>query len=200
MNKARLGLGCLGAVLGGGLGLVAGSLAMYALAGLVTRSRETQAYLTVVIVPLVALLGAVTLGSTLAAIPARRTPYLVVAAVGWVLLVLVLALGIGWNHRARPAKVRVRNETAMPFRNLFLGGDFRRSTGLGELAPGETSRAVGVDLAQPGSFDALEGRAGGGYVRHHLSPEEAAAIADGDYVWIVRGEDGALTYELAREP
>jgi len=200
MNKLSIGLGCLGVVIGACVGLVLGSLAMYALAGFVTKNREAQAYLTLLIVPGVALLGAVTVGATLAAIPAKRVALLGVAGVGWALLIGVLALGVSWHHRSRPAQVRVRNETSMPFHNLFLGGDFRRSTRIGELGPGETSRAVDVDLDQPGTFDALEGRAGSGYVRHWLSVAEAAAIADGNYAWVVRGEDGALSYELVRDP
>lgn len=195
--KGRFGLGCLGLVVGAGLGVLLGSLAMYALASLVTKSRETQAYLTLLIVPGVALVGAITVAATLAAIPAQRSPALLATAgVGWTVLLVVLAFGVSWHHRARPAQMRVRNETAMPFRNLFIGGDFRRSTRLGELLPGATTAPVPVDLAQPGSFDALEGQAGSGYVRHRLTPEESAALGDGDYTWVVRGTDGALTYEL----
>jgi hypothetical protein len=68
-GKKRLGLGCVGAVFGTVLGGLLGAFSGYALAAMITPSRETQAYLTLVIVPAVALLGAVTMAATLAALP-----------------------------------------------------------------------------------------------------------------------------------
>lgn len=200
MSKARLGLGCLGLVLGAGLGLLLASFSAYSLASLVTKSREAQAWLTLLLMPGVTLLGGLTGAVTLVAMAGKRGPLLRVAAAGWALLLGVLVLGLLWNHPSRPAQVRVQNETELPFRNLFLGGDFRRSARLGELNPGTISRPVEVDLDQPGTFDALEGLAGTGYVRHRLSPAEASAVQGKEFRWIVRGADGALSYEFVPQP
>lgn len=197
---ARLAIGCLLLFLGGVFGLLLGSFASYALAGLFTPSRETQAYLTLLVVPAVAVVGAVTFVAGAQALKVKQGPSVPLAVVGAVVLLGVLALGLSWHHRARPAQVRVRNETGQDFRNVFVGGDFRRSTRVGALAAGETSGPVAVDLAQPGSFDALEGQAsGGGYVRHRLTAEESQAVADGDYAWVVREAGGAFSYALERE-
>ena len=200
VTKARLGLGCLGLVLRALAGALLGGFSAYALASALTKSRETQAYLTVLIVPSVALLGGLTLAATLALIPVKRGPLVPVAAVGWALVFGVLVMGVLWNHTSRPAQLRVQNETALPFRNLFVGGDFRRSTRLGELEPGATSRSVAVDLDEPGTFDALEGLAGSGYVRHRLTPAEASVVRGSELRWIVRGVDGALSYEFVPAP
>jgi hypothetical protein len=200
MTSWRVGLGCLGGLVGAVLGGAAGSFAMYALAGLVTSNREQQAYLVVVIIPAVAVLGAVTVAATLALLPGRMPALLPVAAAGWLSLTLVGALGARWHHRGQPARVTVRNETNLRFENLFVGGDFRRSSRIGELGPGETSRALPIDLKTPDTFNALEGRAGTGYVRHRVSDAETASLGDGDLEWVVRGSDGALEYELRRRP
>ena len=67
--KKRLGLGCAGALFGTLLGGMIGAFASYPLAAMLTSSRETQAYLTLLIVPAVALLGALTVAATFAALP-----------------------------------------------------------------------------------------------------------------------------------
>lgn len=199
MNK-RVGLGCLGFVLGGGAGLLVGALSSYAVANLLTSSRETQAYLTVLIVPGIAFLSGLSGAATLAWLATRTGPLLALSVPGWLVVVGALALGLSWNHRSRPASVTVRNETKTPFLNLYLGSDFRRNTSLGDLAPGQTSTPAAVDLDLPATFDGLEGRAGDGFVRTHLSKQQSHALADGDYQWVVREVDGALTYEFVPAP
>lgn len=200
MNKTRIALGCLGFVLGGGGGLVVGAGGSYAIASLLTSSRETQAYLTLLIVPAIALVGGLTLGATLAWLATRTGPLLALAAPGWLVLLATLTLAIGWSKVARPAKVSVRNETSAPFENLYLGSDFRRNTRLGDVAPGATSAPVGVDLDNPATFNGLEGRAGDDFVRHHLPAAETSGLTDGDYVWVVGGAPGALTYRFEPAP
>lgn len=195
MNK-RVGLGCLGFVLGAGAGLLVGGLSSYAVANLLTSSRETQAYLTVLIVPAIAFLGGLSGAATLAWLATRTGPLLAVSAPGWLVLMGVLALGLTWNHRSRPASVTVRNETTTPFLNLYLGSDFRRNTRIGDLEPGATSAPVTVDLDLPSTFDGLEGRAGDGYVRHHLTKEQSDAVTDGEHGWVVGEVGGELTYEF----
>ncbi|MCK6544811.1 hypothetical protein L6R52_03015 [Myxococcota bacterium] len=200
MGTSRTGLTIAGGVVGGGAGLLLGIFAMYALANLVTKSRELQAYLTLVIVPSVGLLGAIT-GAALAAVLAgKRGAPLAVAALGVATTLAILALGAAWHHRERPANLTIRNDSTADIKNLFLGGDFRRNTRIGDLSPGQTSTPVPIDLARPETFNALEGRTttGGGYVRHRLEPEETANIEDGNYLWIIGGADGALTYDLQR--
>lgn len=199
MNK-RVGLGCLGFVLGGGAGLLVGALSSYGVANLLTSSRETQAYLTVVIVPALAFLGGLTGAATLAWLATRTGPLLALAAPGWLVLLGALVLGLSWNHRSRPAIVTVRNETTTPFLNLYLGSDFRRNTRIGDLAPGTTSQAVTVDLDLASTFDGLEGRAGDGYVRTHLPKAQTESLSSGDYQWVVREAGGALTYEFVPAP
>ena len=199
MNK-RVGLGCLGFVLGAGAGLLVGGLSSYAVANLLTSSRETQAYLTVLIVPAIAFLGGLSGAATLAWLATRTGPLLAVSAPGWLVLMGALALGLTWNHRSRPASVTVRNETTTPFLNLFVGSDFRRNTRIGDLAPGQTSQSVPIDLDLPSTFDGLEGRAGDGYVRTHLSKEKSESLPSGDYQWVVREAGGALTYEFVPAP
>jgi hypothetical protein len=200
MNKTRVALGCLGFVLGGGGGLVVGAGGSYAIASLLTSSRETQAYLTVLIVPAIALVGALTVGATLAWFATRTGPLLAVAAPGWLVLLATLALAITWSKVARPAKVTVRNETSAPFEALHLGSDFRRNTSIGDLGPGETSAPVSVDLDRPETFNAVEGRARGDSVRHHLPAEQTSGLSGGDYVWVVGGEPGTLTYRFEPAP
>lgn len=200
MNKTRVGLGCLGFVLGGAAGLLIGAVASYALAGLITSSRETQAYLVVLIVPAVALVSGLTGAATLAWLATRSGPLLALSAPGWLLMMAVLALGLSWSKSSRPGSVSVRNATTIPFENVYLGSDFRRNTRIGDLAPGQTSSPVNVDLDNPATFNGLEGRAGDGYVRHQLSKEESAAVSDGAHVWVVGEADGALTYELVAAP
>lgn len=196
MNKTRIGLGCLGFVLGGGCGLLVGALSSYALAGLFTSSRETQAYLTVLLVPLVAVIGGLTVAASLAWLATRSGPLLAISAPGWLVLMGVLALGLSWNHRGRAGTVTVRNESTRRFENVYLGSDFRRNTRLGDLEPGATSAPVTVDLDLASTFDGLEGRAGDGYVRHHLTKEESSAVTDGEHGWVVGETGGELTYEF----
>lgn len=199
MNK-RVGLGCLGFVLGGGAGLLVGALSSYGVANLLTSSRETQAYLTVVIVPALAFLGGLTGAATLAWLATRTGPLLALSLPGWLVLLGALALGLSWSHRSRPATVTVRNETTTPFLNLFLGSDFRRNARIGDLPPGTTSQGVTVDLDLASTFDGLEGRAGDGYVRTHLSKVQSESLPSGDYQWVVREAGGALTYEFVPAP
>jgi len=191
MHKTRIALGCLGFVLGGGL--LVGSRSSYALAALFTSSRETQ---TVLIIPAVAFIGGLTVAATLAWVATRSGPLLAVSAPGWLVLMGTLALGLWWNHRGRAGTVTVRDESTRRFENVFLGSDFRRNTRIGDLEPGATSAPVTVDLDLPATFDAIEGRAGDGYVRHHLTKEERGAVADGEHAWVVGEAGGELTYEF----
>jgi hypothetical protein len=194
-NLTRIAVGVLGFFVGGAVGAFIGVFASYAIAERITDSRETQAYLTLLVIPAVGFVGAITTLAALAWATQRRG--LPIAVAGGMVLAVVLALGASWRHVSRPARVRVQNASDLAFERVHLGGDFRRSTAIGGLAPGETSRAIEVDLDKPGTFDALEGGAGDGYVRHRLTREESAALPDGDYVWIVRGGADGLTYELA---
>lgn len=196
MGASKTGLAVVGGVVGGGAGLLLGFFAMYGLASLLTKSREAQAYLTLVIVPSVGLLGAITGAAVGAVLGGKRGLATPVAAVGAMLVVATIMIGFAWHRRTRPADVSVRNASTIAFTNVYLGGDFRRSTRIGDLAPGETSTPVPIDLDRPETFNALEGRAGGGYVRHRLTGDELTALADGDYVWVVGGTEGELTYSL----
>lgn len=196
MNKLRLAVGCLSFFLGGGIGFVIGAGASYAIAALITDSRETQAYLAVLIVPAVALVGALTTAGTLWALARSSGPRLLLTVPGWLVLVAAVLLAVQWSRAARPATVLVRNDTGTPIQNLYLGSDFRRNSRIGDLAPGATSPPIQVDLANRVTFNALEGRAAGDYVRHRLSPDETAELADGAYLWTVGGEPGALTYRF----
>lgn len=200
MSKTRIAVGGLGFLLGGGIGLVIGGGAAYPIAELITSSRETQAYLAVLIVPAMILIGGMTLALTLLGLTARSIPRLALGIPGWLLLVIALMLAVQWSRVARPAQISVRNETATPIQNLYLGGDFRRNTRIGDIAPGETSATVTVDLDKPLTFSALEGRCGGDYVRHRLQPEAREGLPDRDYLWVVGGEPGALTYRFEMVP
>ncbi len=164
MNTTRVAPGCVGLVLGGGGELLVGARSSYALAGLVTSWRETQASLTVLIVPAVAFIGSLTVGATLAWLATRSGPLLAISAPGWVVLMGVLALGLSWTHGGR------------------AGTDFRWNTCIGDL--------------EPATFDAFEGRAGDGSVRHRLTKEESRAVTDGEHAWLVGEEDGSLTCEF----
>jgi hypothetical protein len=200
MTKTRIAVGCLGLLLGGGVGLVIGGGASYAIAELITPSRETQAYLAVLIVPALALIGGVTLALTLLGLAAGSLPRLALSIPGWLLLGGALLLAVRWSRVARPAELSVRNETATRIESLYLGGDFRRNTRIGDIAPGESSAPVTIDLDRPLTFSALEGRCGNDQVRHWLAPEEREGLPDGDYLWIVGGEPGALTYRFEAAP
>lgn len=199
MSKTRIAAGCLGFLLGGGIGMVIGAGAAYPIAELITSSRETQAYLAVLIVPAMILIGGATLALTLLGLAAESFPRLALSIPGWLILVMGFLLAVQWSRVSRPALVTVRNQTATPIVNLYLGGDFRRNTRIGDLAPGASSAPVKVDLDRPETFSALEGRCGGDYVRHRLLPEEREGLPDGDYVWVVEGEPGGLRYRFEVE-
>lgn len=196
MSKLRQAVGCLSFFLGGGVGLVIGSGASYAIAGLITDSRETQAYLAVLIVPAIALVGAMTVAASIGAMAQSSAPRLLATVPGWLVLIAAVLLAVQWSRPARPATVLVRNDTRTPIQNLYLGSDFRRNSRIGDLAAGATSPPIPVDLANRVTFNALEGRAAGDYVRHRLSPDQTADLADGTYLWTVGGEPGALTYRF----
>lgn len=199
MTKTQVGIGCVGMVVGLVVGGMLGALSAYAIASLVTSSRETQAYLTLLVVPAVAVAGVVSGGALALAVARRRTAPLVVGLVGGAVLVGVLALGALWHRRSKPGELRVRNETSVDFENLYVGGDFRRSTRIGGLASGETSAAVPIDLDEPGTFDALEGRAGGSFVRHRLGGSEREGLESGDYLWTVRDGADGFAYAFERQ-
>lgn len=199
INKLQVGLGCGGFALGAGLGLILGAASGYGLASVLTSSKETQAYLLVLIVPAVALLSGLTFAATAAWLAERKGPGLLfVAAPGWLLLLCCLVLAFAWNRSARPATVTIRNDTSKPFHDLYLGKDFRRNQRVGELAPGETSAPFSIDLDEPATFGGLEGRTdtSGEYVRHTLPRDESSNLPDGDYVWVVGDDDGRLTYSF----
>lgn len=122
-----------------------------------------------------------------------------IAAVGWVVLALIFVLGASWSNVGRAAQVRVRNETSTDFKALFLGGDFRRNQHLGDLDSGATSAVSRVDLENPATFNALEGRAGDRYVRHTLNAAQTASLEAGDYLWVVRDEGDSFVYEFHKE-
>ena len=77
---------------------------------------------------------------------------------------------------------------------MFLGGYFRRSTRVGDIAPGQTSAPIRVDLDTPGTYDAIEGRAADGYVRNTF--HEHRALPDGNYTIVVSGELPKFDYEF----
>ncbi len=203
VNKLQVGLGCGGFVLGALIGLLIGGASGYGIAGILTSSRETQAYLLVLIVPAVALLSGLTFAATAAWLAVRKGPaLLLLSAPGWLILLACVVLAFAWNRTARPASVTIRNQTTKPFHNLFLGSDFRRNQRVGELGPGETSSSFSIDLDEPATFAGLEGRTDvdGEYVRHTLPRDEASSLPDGDYVWVVGEDDGRLTYSFERAP
>lgn len=200
MSKTRIAAGCLGFLLGGFIGLVLGGGAGYAIGELITPSRETQAYLAVLIMLAMILISGATVALTLLGLAARSGPRLALSIPGWLLMAVVFVLAVQWSRATRPAQVTVRNLTDTPIVNLYLGGDFRRNTRIGNLDPGASSAPVKVDLDRPETFSALEGRCGGDYVRHRLVPEEREGLPDGDYVWVVAGEPGALTYRFEALP
>lgn len=203
VNKLQVGLGCGGFVLGALIGLLIGSVAGFGIAGVLTSSRETQAYLLVLIVPAVAFVSGLTFAATAAWLAVRKGPaLLLLAAPGWLLLLACVVLAFAWHRVGRPASVTVRNESTKPFHNLYLGNDFRRNQRVGELGPGETSSSFSIDLDEPSTFSGLEGRTDtpGEYVRHTLPRDEASGLPDGDYVWVVGEDDARLTYSFERAP
>jgi hypothetical protein len=128
-----------------------------------------------------------------------RKGLVLVAAVGWVLLGLIFMLGASWSQVGRAGQVRVRNETSSDFKALFLGSDFRRNQRIGDLDSGATSAPLSVDLENPATFNALEGRAGDRSVRHTLSSAEASSLEAGAYTWVVRDEGDSFAYEFHRD-
>jgi hypothetical protein len=192
-------LGCAGFILGGVTGLCVGSVAGFPLGELMGASHEAQAYLMVLIAPMIALLGAVTGAAALASIPPKRGPYLMIAGLGSLILGGLMVLGTIWSVPAKSAGVRVRNATNVDFTNLYLGADYRRNQRIGQLEAGETSARFNVDLANPATFRGLEGKANDEYVRHQLPLGECEDLPEGDYLWVVRGEPGALEYSFRRD-
>jgi hypothetical protein len=188
--------GCLGLVFGAALGAVLGVYSSYAIAELFTASREKQAYLTITIIPAIALLGALSVSATALGVVTRKKVAVILAGLGWGLLTLVLVKGLMFHHISRPSEFRVENQTQIMFQNVFVGGDFRQSHRVGNIAPGETSDAVIVDLDQPPTYNQLEGRAGAGYVRYR---DASKSLTDGNYTYVVREEAEKLTYELRRD-
>jgi len=188
--------GCLGMVFGAALGAVLGVYSSYALAEFFSANHEKQAYLTIVIIPAVGLLGAIAVSSTALGVATRMKAAVMLAGLGWGLLALVLANGLMFHHIARPSEVRVQNQTKLMFQNVFVGGDFRQSHRIGNVAPGETSESVIVDLDRPPTYNQIEGRAGIGYVRYR---DERKSLTDGNYTYVVREEADKLTYELRRD-
>lgn len=202
MDMKRVGLGCLGFLVGGALGVVIGSMGAYGIASLITSSTETQAYLTVLIVPAVAFIGGLTVALTAAWLPTRKGPLVFLAIPGWLVLAGCVALAAVWSANSKPARVTVRNASSRPFHNLYLGSDFRRNQRVGELGPGETSPSFNIDLATPGTFSGLEGRTDvdGEYVRHRLTPAEASNLEGTTFEWVVGEADGQLTYRFQPAP
>lgn len=197
MDTKRVAIGCLGSFLGGGLGGVLGAAGGYGIASLLTSSSETQAYLVVLIVPVVALVGAVAGGLTAAWATKRQSPLLLVlAAPGWLVLAGSAVLAVSWSASSRPARVTVTNASSRAFHAVYLGGDFRRNQRVGELAPGETSRSFSVDLDTPSTFNGLEGTTDtpGEYVRRRLSADETMGLEGTEFEWVVGELDGQLTY------
>jgi hypothetical protein len=161
-----------------------------------TDSSEAQAYLVLLIVPMIALLGAVTGAATLGLRFGRSRGLVMVAAPGWLMLLGVVGLSVAWAMPSRPGHVTVRNESTVSFRNVYLGSDYRRSTRIGFLRPGETSGALQVDLDNPHTFDALAGESPAELLRQRLSAEATTALTGLDYQWVVSGSDGALTFRF----
>lgn len=188
--------GCLGLVFGAALGAVLGVYSSYAIAEIFTGGHEKQAYLTIMIIPAIALLGALSVSATALGVVTRKKAVMVLAGLGWGLLMLVLVNGLIFHRVSRPSEFRVENQTPIMFQNVFVGGDFRQSHRIGNIAPGQTSDPVTVDLDKPPTYNQLEGRAGAGYVRYR---EASTSLTDGNYTYVVREEADKLIYELRRD-
>jgi hypothetical protein len=197
-GKALL-LAIPGGIVGGLVGAIIAIASGYAVAeALGISSRETQAYFQVfVAMPLGGLVGLVSGVAGMAAIVAeRRTALLIVALVGAIVLTATAVLGVRWSTPERPAEFRVRNDASMPLVQTYLGHDFRRTTSLGGIAPGTTTDYHGVDLDEPGSFNAVRGIHRGIPFSLTLEPEWQDSIAPGRYTYVVRDRDGVLELEL----
>lgn len=188
--------GCLSLFVGGTLGGLLGVFSAYPLAALFSENFEKQAYLTIVIIPAVALVGALAASSTSLAVAFRKKVFLALAGVAWATLFVILVKGLIFSHISRPSKFRVENRTNIRFENVFIGSDFRQSKRLGAIAPNETSDPVKVDLDKPSSFNRIEGRAGAGYVRYF---DSSKSLPDGDYRYVVSGKADALVYTLKKD-
>lgn len=184
----------IGVLVGGVLGLMIGVYANYGIAQLFAEGREAQAYMTLLVIPSVAILGSST--GLFAGLFLWKRWFALPALLGMVALLVCIGLGISfsWNHR--PADFVIENRTSVTFEKVFLGGDFRRSTRVGQINPGATSRIIRVDLDTPGTFVSIDGRAGDGYVRHTF--DDARNLPDGDYTIVVSGEPPKFRYVLKR--
>ncbi len=190
--------GILGALVGAGIAIASG----YALAeALGISSRETQAYFQgFVAMPLGGLVGLVSGAAAMAAIVAeRRAPLLVVALLGAAVLITVALVGLRWSTPSRPAEFRVRNDTTEPFEQTYLGHDFRRTTALGVIAPGVTTDYHTVDLAEPGTFNAVRGKTRGSQFQLTLPLERQTTLDQGRYLYVVHEREGQLALELVPE-
>ncbi|MEZ4458488.1 MAG: hypothetical protein R3E66_01925 [bacterium] len=181
------------ACVGGILGLMVGVYANYGIAQFFADGREAQAYFTLLVIPCVSLVGAAT-GLFLALTVLWKRWMAAPAALGGATLLLATGLGASFSGNHRPAEVTIENRTNLPFERVFLGGDFRRSTRVGDIAPGATSDPIRVDLDTPGTYDKIEGRAGDGYVRNTF--HEHRALPDGNYTIVVSGELPKFDYEF----
>jgi len=193
-EKRNVVLAIMALVLGGLIGLMIGVYANYGVAELFADTKEAQAYFTLIVIPTVGLIGAGT--GLFGALILWKRWFAIPAGLGVLMLIITTVLGVrfSWNHR--PAEFRVENRTNVHFEQVFLGGDFRRSTRVGSIAPGASSRAIRVNLDTPGTYNKINGNAGDGYVRHGFY--DAQDLPNGDYRIVVSGEP-PFNFELRRE-
>jgi hypothetical protein len=195
----RVVLGVVGAIPGALVGAGVGLFGGYGLAQRVgVTSAETQAYFQVLIAfPLLGVIGLISGAAALAALPSPRSPGLAATAgLGGLALLATCVAGITWHHAARPASVRVRNDAPSPIEQVYLGGDFRRASDVGTLATGESSRALEVDLDQPGSFAELRGRWRGEPFHLPLDPAQRDTLTEGRWLYVVQSAGETLTLAI----
>ncbi len=188
--------GCIGLAFGAALGAALGFYAAYSIAELFSANHEKQAYLTLPIIPALALLGGLTVSATAIGVIFRKKAMFVLGGIGWALLLVVLIKGLVFNHISRPAQLRVENRSNVTIEAVFIGSDFRRSQRLGNISPKEFSKSVTVDLDNPTSYNQIEGRAAAGYVRNRGSNE---SLPDGNYTYVVSGTVNDFNYAIVKD-
>lgn len=202
MTGKQVLLTIAGAVIGGLVGAIVAIASGYAVAELLgIASREKQAYFQVLVaMPAGGLVGLVTGAAGLSAIAAeRRTPLLIIALIGAIVLTTTAVIGLRWSMPSHPAEFRVRNDASEPLEQTYLGHDFRRATSLGSIAPGSTTDYHRVDLDERGSFNAVRGSYRGSYVQLTLELERQESIAAGRYTYVVSEREGKLALELVAD-
>lgn len=192
--RRELGLGCLGFSAGGLLGASLGIWSGYGIAALSTPNAEKQAYMLLLIVPAIALIGAYSLALTLSALPRRSWKRVLATIPGWLVLLFALILGMRFHAVERPATLRLRNETTFPLEQVYVGLDFRRSTRLGQIPPG-SSTTTSIDLARRGTFGRISGHwQGKGFTLWDPDTRQET----GDLTYVVTHDGTKLRLEILR--